>query len=151
MARLKQRLARTLGDAAGRVRFLSAPPNADFLQLLSLADVIFDPFPFGGGNTSHEVLAVGTPVVTWPGRYLRGRITLALYRKMGLTECIAQSPAVYVERSVRLATIADEREAIRRKIQTTSSLLYEDPAEIRALEGFFREAFGEGGPATHHP
>ena len=70
-ARLKRRLAGALAENFSRVRFLPAQPNADFLQLLALANVVLDPFPFGGGNTSFEALAVGTPIVTWPGNYLR--------------------------------------------------------------------------------
>jgi protein O-GlcNAc transferase len=70
--RLRQRWARTLPDADRRVRFVPAQPNADFLHLLAQADVMLDPFPFGGGNTSYEAFAVGTPVVTKPGQFLRG-------------------------------------------------------------------------------
>lgn len=37
-----------------------------YLQLLYLGDVMLDPFPFGGGVTVLEALAVCTPVVTLP-------------------------------------------------------------------------------------
>jgi predicted O-linked N-acetylglucosamine transferase (SPINDLY family) len=47
-----------------------------------VSDVSLDPLHFGGGNTTYEALAVGTPVVTLPGPYLRSRISRALYQKM---------------------------------------------------------------------
>jgi uncharacterized protein (TIGR03032 family) len=140
--RLKRRLAGSLGDAAARVRYLPAQPNADFLQLLSLADVLLDPRPFGGGNTSYEALAVGTPVVTWPSPHLRGRIPLAMYRKMGWNDCVVDSAAEYVARAVRLATDREYGQAIRAKISATSPVLFEDPEEVRGLERFFCKAVG---------
>ncbi len=51
---LRQRWQRTLPDAEQRVRFLSSVPRADFLHLLTTADVMLDPFPFCGGNTTYE-------------------------------------------------------------------------------------------------
>jgi len=40
-----------------------------FLHLQALADVLLDTIHFGGGNTSLEAFAFGTPVVTLPGRH----------------------------------------------------------------------------------
>jgi predicted O-linked N-acetylglucosamine transferase (SPINDLY family) len=139
-ARLKKRFVRTLGTHATRMRFLPPQPNADFLQLMSLADVMLDPFPFGGGNTSYEAFALGTPIVTWPNEFARGRITLAQYRKMGWDDCVVTSCEDYVDLAVRLAIDRDYNESIRAKIWGSNHVLYEDPEEVRALEVFLREA-----------
>ena len=64
---LKRRFRRTLPDSGRRVHFLPAIPNADFLKLLACCDVLLDPYPFGGGNSTLKALAVGTPVVPLPG------------------------------------------------------------------------------------
>jgi protein O-GlcNAc transferase len=138
--RLRQRWAGTLGESAARVRFVAAQPNADFLQLLAQADVILDPFPFGGGNTTYEALAVGTPVVTWPGRFLRGRLALAMYRKLGWADCVVDSAEAYSGLAVRLATDVSFRAAVREKIRVTIPALFEDADEVRGWEAFFREA-----------
>ena len=63
---LKARFARTMPDVADRVRFLPPMPNPRFLQLSAHADVLLDTLHFGGGNTSYEGLACGTPIVTLP-------------------------------------------------------------------------------------
>ena len=144
-ARLKKRFARTLGENTARVHFLPAQPNPEFLQLLAVADVMLDPFPFGGGNTSYEAFAVDTPIVTWPSPFLRGRITLALYRKMGWTDCVVASGEQYVDLAVRLATDRQYHESIRDKIRATNHVLFEDLEEVRSLEAFLREAM-ESGP-----
>ena len=80
------------------------------------------------------------PIVTWPGQFARGRITLAQYRKMGWTDCVVASAEAYVELAVRLGTDREFRERIREKIQATNHVLFEDPEEVRAWKAFFRQA-----------
>lgn len=132
--RLKTRWQRTFGSAFDRVVFLPSLSNDVFLQLLKLSDVILDPMHFGGGNSSYEAMAVGTPVVTLPGEFLRSRITLALYRKMAFTELVVTSPADYANLAVKLGTDRKYLAATKQRIDDTSAVLFEDPAEIRCLE-----------------
>lgn len=42
-----------------RVLFLPTLPFAEFQALLTLADVVLDPFPFGGGVTTLDALHLG--------------------------------------------------------------------------------------------
>lgn len=138
-ARLCQRWARTLPAAGRRVRFVPAQPNADFLHLLAQADVMLDPFPFGGGNTTYEALAVGTPVVTKPGRFLRGRIAGALYQRMGLDSAVAVTDEQYVSLAVRLATDGDFRRTVQREIADTCPVLFENDRDVTAWDEFLHE------------
>jgi predicted O-linked N-acetylglucosamine transferase (SPINDLY family) len=148
-AQLKARFQRTMPDVAQRVRFLPPMPNADFLQLNALADVLLDTLHFGGGNTSYEGLAFGTPIVTLPSEFLRGRITHALYQKMQFTDCIVRSPEAYAELAVRLGTDRDFRRHISEQILARADVLYEDPAEVHELERFLAwAADGRSGPWT---
>ena len=132
--RLKLRFEKTLPGGASRVRFLPAMPRDQFMNLLASADVILDPLHFGGGHTSYEALAVGTPVVTLSGEFLRSRITQALYRKMGFTELIVSSPRDYVETAVRIGTDHTKRTQVSATILATCRVLFEDAAEVRCLE-----------------
>jgi predicted O-linked N-acetylglucosamine transferase (SPINDLY family) len=47
--------------------FLPTLPYNDFMGLLLAADVVLDPFPFGGGVTTLDALAVGTYVCVFSG------------------------------------------------------------------------------------
>ncbi|HEX3727433.1 MAG TPA: hypothetical protein VHV08_14365, partial [Pirellulales bacterium] len=134
MQLVQRRFARTMPDVASRVRFLPAQRNADFLELNATADVLLDTIHFGGGNTSYEGLALGVPIVTLPGEYLRGRITLALYRKMQVLDCVVASNEQYVEQAVRLGTDVDYRRMVTERIEAASDVLFEDLAEVRELE-----------------
>ena len=131
---LKQRFEKTLPGGASRVRFLPAMPRDEFMNLLASSDVILDPLHFGGGHTSYEALAVGTPVVTLPGEFLRSRITQALYRKMGFTDLIVSTPQQYIETAVRLGTDRSERDRVSTQILERCPILFDDPLEVRGLE-----------------
>jgi uncharacterized protein (TIGR03032 family) len=134
--RLQHRFRRTLPDADRRVRYVPSQPYDEFLALLGLADVVLDPIHFGGGNTSYETFAMGTPIVTWPGDYLRGRITLALYRKMGIEDLVVDSADSYVRQAVRLANDEPYRRETQQRIVNAAACLFEDPDEVRVLEDF---------------
>jgi protein O-GlcNAc transferase len=132
---------RNLSHLSGdRVRFLPAQSNADFLELLAISDVNLDPFHFGGGNSSYESLAVGTPIVTLPGEFLRSRITTALYKKMGFELLVARDHENYVELAVQLGTDADFRRMCRQHIDNCSPILFQDLAEVRSFENGIQQA-----------
>ncbi len=136
--RLKRRFEDSLPGGHEHVRFLPAQSNQEFLRLLETADVILDPPHFGGGNSSYEALAMGTPIVTWPSPFLRGRITAALYQKMGLTDLIVDSADAYIDLAVRIGTDRNLRTELHERILSTCGLLYEDLEEVRSLEECLR-------------
>jgi predicted O-linked N-acetylglucosamine transferase (SPINDLY family) len=137
---LRQRFARTIPDVASQVVFLPRLTHDDFLSLNAACDVLLDPIHFGGGNTAYEALALGVPIVTWPSPFLRGRITLALYKKIGVLDCVVNSADEYVERAVRLGTEPDYRAEVQAKILTACGALYEEIEAVRELEQFFKDA-----------
>src|SRR5439155_21091410 len=122
--RLVARLSRFEPQIIHRLTFLP-PQNPDgYLTLLATADVMLDPLHFGGGNTSYEAFAQGTPIVTLPSQLLRGRITLAQYAAMGMDDFVVSTPRQYVNLAVRLGSDADYRRSVRQRIDATSPVLY---------------------------
>ena len=139
-ALLRERFARGMPDVADRIRFIERLQQPEFLNLLAVSDVLLDPVHFGGGWTGCEGISLGVPIVTLPSQFLRGRITAAMYRKIGVLDCIAESPAQYVEIAVRLGTDRDYRRQIHEKILASADRLFEDSQAITALEEFFHNA-----------
>jgi predicted O-linked N-acetylglucosamine transferase (SPINDLY family) len=139
---LTQRFRRTIPEECRRILFLPEQSQADFLHLQAVADVLLDTFPFGGGNTSLEAFAFGTPIVTMAGQLMRGRITYACYRQMGMTECIANNPEEYVRIVLRLGTDPSWRQLVRERILANKHLLYDNRAAVEELEDFFLKAVG---------
>lgn len=138
-ALLRERLARSMPDALERVRFLPRVSPEGFLRLSAAVDVLLDPLHFGGGRTTYEGLAQGTPVVTLPSPYLRGRLSLAVYRQMEVLDCVAGSREEYVELALRLAEHGDFRDAVQEKILAGRGRLFEDRRAVEELEKFLLE------------
>lgn len=137
---LQARFARTLPGLEQRIVFLPFMAFERFMQLLELADVVLDSIHFNGMNTTLQAFAVGTPVVTLPGRFQRGRHTQAMYRKMGIHDCIARDPQDYVDVAVRIGTDGSYAHALRERILSRNHVLYEDPRVVGEFERFFIDA-----------
>jgi predicted O-linked N-acetylglucosamine transferase (SPINDLY family) len=101
---------------------------------------MLDTIHFGGGNTSYEAFALGVPIVTLPSPFLRGRITYAQYKMMGIEDPIAATPEEYVTKAVKLGTDPEARQAASELILAASDVLYENAQAVRGLEDFFKEA-----------
>jgi len=114
-------------DCNRRIKFLAPMPPQDFLQLLRLGDVMLDPFPFGGGNSIYESLAVGTPVVTWPCEFLRGRLAAGLLRQVtedphptfglgALDRMLVDSLESYIQQAVEIACDSVVQNQLRQQL-----------------------------------
>ncbi len=136
---LRRRWSGSISDVGSRIIFVPRMNSADYLSLIALADVMLDTVHFNGMNTSLEAFSVGTPVVTWPGEFHRGRHTQAMYRKMGLTQCVAGSFEAYVDIAVKVANDAVYRADLSAQILDRCSCLFEDPRVIQEFERCFIE------------
>jgi len=134
---LMARFLRSLTGLTQQVHFLPYLSEADFLNLNAVTDVVLDTYPFGGGNTTYEALAAGSPVVTLPTDQLRGRISYSLYKKMNLMDCVVQNPEEYAAIALRLGTNEEYRRRVRKEISDRSTGLYEDIGMVRQLESYF--------------
>jgi predicted O-linked N-acetylglucosamine transferase (SPINDLY family) len=143
--RLRARFARTLPAHAHRIVFLPLMGFERFMQLLCVADVILDTLHFNGMNSSLQAFAAGTPVVTLPGEFQRGRHTQAMYRKMGILDCIAGDPRQYVDIAVQIATDRAQAQRLRQRILAQNHVLFEDPRVVEEFERFFLRASVDAG------
>jgi predicted O-linked N-acetylglucosamine transferase (SPINDLY family) len=137
---VRERFRRSMPDVIDRIQFLPQQPYDRYLHLVNLADVVLDTPHFSGGTTSFQVLGIGTPIVTIPGKYMRGRVTYACYRRMGVLDCVAADAADYVGLALRLAAEPVWRQDVRSRILTANRVLFENTSVIRELEQFLRDA-----------
>lgn len=140
---LKRRWERVFPDALQRVRFLPAMSQPDFLHLLSTADVVLDSYPFCGGNTSYEALSLCAPVITCPSPYLRGRLTQAMYLRMGWTDLIASNLQEYVNKAILMGTDKYANQKARATLGKLSGILFENPEDVAVWDEILEKWFNQ--------
>ena len=136
-AQFRDRLA-TAGIAADRVRMLPQCVHDDFLRINTLCDVMIDTLHWSGGNTSLDALACGLPVVTLPGRFMRGRQSAGMLQLMGIDELVARDPDDYVRIVSRLLADGGWRDGLAARIREGRARVFDDPAPTAALAQFLR-------------
>lgn len=134
---LRERFRKVIPSADQRIQFIDSLPFPDYVAMMEQADVVLDTPHFSGGNSSVEGFAVGAPIVTLPSQFLKGRLTYAWYRTLGIEECIAWDADQYVDIAVGLGTDRERRDKLRRRIREASPALFDNLQAVRELEAFF--------------
>lgn len=139
---LKERWAKTFPLLLERVIFLPHMPWDRFMAVMAQMDVLLDPLHFGSGNTLYDAMVIGTPVVTWPGRFARGRNVAAAYRQMGVPDApIARHLEDYAPLALALGRDTERRRALRvASLEAAGLELFEDMQAVREFEIFLEAA-----------
>ncbi|MEP2025940.1 tetratricopeptide repeat protein, partial [Reichenbachiella sp.] len=138
---LMNRLRLSLGAHLDRIRVIKKIPHQQYLQLIKLADVCLDPPHYSGANTTYETLQMGTPVVSLPGEFQRGKYTEAIYRILELEQFIPQTKKEYVELAVKWANDEEAKAVFFQSYEKKCSLLFEQQGIIDEIEGFLTSKF----------
>jgi predicted O-linked N-acetylglucosamine transferase (SPINDLY family) len=139
-ARLHRAFA-AFGLDADQFRVILPPmPQDRFIAAVGRADVILDTPGWSGGRSTLDCLARDPAIVTLPGRFMRGRHTAAILRRIGCEETIARSLDDYVAIAVRLGLDAAWRTRVRATVKERKHLAFRDTGSIRALEAFLASA-----------
>ena len=109
-----------------------------FIRLNQASNVLLDPFSWSGGKTTFEGISCGLPVVTCPGRFMRGRHAYAMLKMMGITETIAEDAETYIAIACRLGNDSEFYDRIRNATAANRQRLLNDETCVRELEDFYR-------------
>lgn len=126
-------------DPAKHIRFVPPCARDDFLAHLSGARVVLDTFHWSGGNTSLEAFAMGRPVVTMPGAFMRGRHTYAMLTMLGLNDLIVDNADEYIGIAQRLWADRTWRDDIESAIDARAPMLFDGTRAFCALNDFLRD------------
>jgi CRISPR-associated protein Csy1 len=117
--------------------------HPQYLELNTVCDAMLDTVRWSGGNTSLDALACGLPIVTLPGRFMRGRQSAGMLRLMGLDELVARDADDYVRIAARLVHDFAWRSGLSARILAARERIFNDAAPIAALgEALSRLAVG---------
>lgn len=134
---LEQRFSQTIaGQVLGRVIFLPwVSDPLDFIRVVEVSDVVLDSFHFGLGTTAIPICAVGTPFVTKPSEFMRGRVGLYYCKLLDLIDCVAHDTEEYARKAVFIATNLEERDRIKKRILANNHVFFENPRAIQDVAG----------------
>lgn len=135
---LEQRFARTIPERLrDRIAFLPwVPDYKDFVAAVIHADVLLDPFHFGIGSTIVVVGVTGTPLITWPGSFMRGRMGAYYNELLETSECNVGNAESYACKAVEVAKTPELRSSLARRILGNGHRIYEETMALRELSDF---------------
>jgi predicted O-linked N-acetylglucosamine transferase (SPINDLY family) len=135
---LERRFESTISaDVRDRIVFVPwVSDPQEFMRVIAASDVVLDPFHFGIGTTAIPVCAVGTPFVTRPSEFLRGRVGLFFCKLMDLMDCALDDVETYAIKAVSIATNPSERARLKSKILANNQVLFQNEKGLQDLIDF---------------
>ncbi|HEY1065512.1 MAG TPA: hypothetical protein VGE52_05365, partial [Pirellulales bacterium] len=131
----RARLTAAAPEVASRWRCVPRMPRPEYLSLTAGCDVLLDTPGYGGGaNTALDAAAVGAPVVTWTGKYHRGRWQSAVNSRLGVEELNVASAEAYLETCDAVARDAARRRSLSERILSRADALFSDEQAVAAFE-----------------
>jgi protein O-GlcNAc transferase len=121
------------------LRFLPHLDPNRYQGLNRIVDVFLDSIEWSGCNSSLEAIRYDVPMVTFPGRFMRGRHTAAFLTMMGLGHRICATLEEYVRTAAELARDEAKRRCYAAEIAARRHKLYRDMECIRGLERFLEQ------------
>lgn len=138
MARFEKHLG---AEICQRILVLPTIPEHEFLDFISMANVLLDPTYFGSGRSGYEAFVAGVPLITHPGDFMKGRVVFGIYQKIGITDCIANSREEYIEKAINIANDPVKKQAISDMMTSRAECLFEPQEICHETEKFFTNAY----------
>lgn len=118
---LKEKVVATLtshGIEPYRVRIEGSSAHQELLASYNDVDIALDPWPYSGGLTTCEAMAMGVPVVTLPGPTFAGRHSASHLVNAGLQELVATDWQNYIDIAVGLTHDLNSLTIIRENLRS---------------------------------
>jgi protein O-GlcNAc transferase len=123
-------------DIDQRVVMHGYRPLPEFLALAGRCALNLDSIGWSGGMSALDLLRLGLPTVTRPGRVMRSRQTAALLERLGLAELVVDSDDAYVALAIELGRDPARRAALGARLRQGLPRLDDRTAVATALQDF---------------
>ena len=117
-------------NITSQIHIFPGMDHISYLNLIKISDIILDPFPFGGCNSSLEAFSLGKVVITCSSSMINGRFTSGFYIKMGLEYLITNNKDKYINLALKFATDLEYKYEIEKIIIKNNHLLFNDKDSI---------------------
>jgi predicted O-linked N-acetylglucosamine transferase (SPINDLY family) len=119
-----------------RIHFIGSISHQLYMNYINISDVVLDPYPFGGCNSSLEAFSLGIPVVTQPSKMINGRFTQGFYKKMEFEDMIVNNKKEYINKALQICKDKEYRKLIIKKIKDNNHKLYNDEKSFTEWRDF---------------
>lgn len=127
-------------DLGQRVIVLPYLKHPDYLALNRVCDAMLDPPYWSGGNTALDALASGLPIVTFEGRFMRGRQSAAMLKQLGMPQLIANDFDDYLRIVHALVHDTPWRGKVIHQLRDRVDALFDQTAAMASFERFLQRA-----------
>jgi len=100
-------------------------------------DCICETFPFGGLNSTYDVLSVNQAVISLPSKFISGRFTYGIYKKMLFDKTIAKDEDHYIELAYKYANDENFKNNIRIFIKKNKYKVFNEKKSIEEWNKLF--------------
>ncbi len=123
-------------DFVKSIKLVNYTSLATYNSYMHHSDLVLDPYPFGGCNSTLEAFSKGKIVITRPAEYLSGRFTVGFYKRIGVESGgpIVTNEIDYIRQTLFYLRNDREREQLGKFIQRRSPVLYNDRASVKEWE-----------------
>ncbi|SMP70985.1 Predicted O-linked N-acetylglucosamine transferase, SPINDLY family [Desulfonatronum zhilinae] len=121
-------------DPVRHLVFLPRLSATGFGQICGASDIFLDSLEWSGNNTSLEAIWRGTPIVTMPGKMMRGRHAAANLTMAGQTATICANVEEYVKVAIDLANSPGKRKMLSMELRQNRAGAFGDLECVRGLE-----------------
>ena len=139
---VNERLLRALAEVSATPQdhliWMPECSRAEYLRINQACAVMIDTPHWSGGNATLDALHCGLPVVTLPGRFMRGRQSMGMLRLIGCEELIAHSVEELADVAVAIAHDKPRREHLSKKIAERAASLTQSDEPLIAMEACLR-------------
>ena len=101
---------------ASRLVFAELEQPEIYLSRFQYADLFLDTYPYNSGATASDVLWMGIPILTFPGKSYVSRMAGSLLLHSGLEELIVDSLEKYQSEAIRYANEPEKLKMLKTKI-----------------------------------
>jgi protein O-GlcNAc transferase len=101
------------GVTSDRLMLEDMAPQSEMLRRYLDVDLVLDTAPYSGGATTCEALAMGVPVITWPGTTFASRHSTSHLIHAGMPALVTAGPADYAALAVALASDPKRLDTVR--------------------------------------
>ena len=104
-------------------------------------DIALDPFPYGGGTTTCDLLWMGVPMVTMIGERPMSRAGYGILNQIGHPEWVANNNKEYIDIALKLGSDISKLNSIRLNLRNefSKSLMMDSNAFVYSIDNAFDE------------